>query len=71
MERVREDLFKLGYYILGDSTHAVESFLLPLYDSATSGSSEDGFIFFHSSTRITVEYILEKDLRWGICFGKY
>ena len=56
----------MGYYILGDSAYAIESFLLPLYDKATPISSEEDFNFYHSGARITVECIFgEIDLRWG------
>ena len=62
-----DELYRLGYYILGDSAYAIESFLLPPYDNATSRSSEDDFNFYHSSARITVECAFgEIDLRWGI-----
>ena len=64
---IRDELYRLGYYILGDSAYAIESFLLPPYDNATSRSSEDDFNFYHSSARITVECAFgEIDLRWGI-----
>ena len=67
LESVREELFALGYYILGDSAYAIESFLLPPYDAANPKTSEDDFNFFHSSARITVECAFgEIDLRWGI-----
>ena len=63
----RDALFDLGYYILGDSAYAIESFLLPPYDNTTSRSSEDNFNFFQSSARITVECAFGGiDLRWGI-----
>ena len=65
MESVREGLFKLGYYILGDSEYTIESFLLPPYDAASPKTPEDDFDFFHSSARIIVECVFgEIDLRW-------
>ena len=30
---LQEEVYKLGYYILGDSTYAIKSCLLPHYDS--------------------------------------
>jgi len=64
---MRDTLYSLGYFILGDSAYAIESFLLPPYDGANSRSSEDDFNFYHSSARITVECAFgEIDLRWGI-----
>ena len=67
LEKVRDELYNLGYYILGDSAYAIESFVLPPYDAASPKSSEDDFNFYHSSARITVECAFgEIDLRWGI-----
>ena len=40
---MRDDLYRLGYYILGNSAYAIESFLLPPYDNATSRISKDDF----------------------------
>ena len=60
-------LYERGLFILGDSAYAIESFLLPPYDSPLSQSPEDNYNFFHSSQRITVECAFgEIDLRWGI-----
>ena len=57
----------MGYSILGDSANAIDSFLLPPYDSPNPRTSEDYFTFYHSSAKITVEYTLgEIDLMWGI-----
>ena len=44
---MREELYKLGYYILGDFTYAVELFFLPPYEGANSQSSEDNFNFIN------------------------
>ena len=63
---MREDLFNLGYYILGDSAYAIESFILTPYDGASPQTAEDDFNFYQSSARITVECAFgEIDLRWG------
>ena len=60
-------LYERGLFILGDSAYAIESFLLPPYDSPLSQSPEDNYNFFHSSQHITVECAFgEIDLRWGI-----
>ena len=62
-----DKLYDMGLFILGDSAYAIESFLLPPYDSPLSTSPEDNYNFFHSSQRITVECAFgEIDLRWGI-----
>ena len=67
LQTVREDLFNLGYYILGDSAYAIESFILTPYDGASPQTAEDDFNFYQSSARITVECAFgEIDLRWGI-----
>ena len=64
---IQDQLYQLGYFILGDSAYAIESFLLPPYDQPETKSSQDDFNFFHSSGRITVECAFgEIDLRWGI-----
>ena len=47
----RDKLFDLGFFILGDSAYAIESFILPPYDNAKSKSEE----YFQSSAQITVE----------------
>ena len=36
LEIVRDELLKLGYYILGDSAYAIESLVLPPYNTAKS-----------------------------------
>ena len=60
-------LFNKGFFLLGDSAYAIESFIIPPYDSPLKKSQEDDFNFFHSSARITVECAFgEIDLRWGI-----
>ena len=33
LEIIRDDLYRLGYYILWDSAYTIDSFMLPLYDS--------------------------------------
>ena len=64
---IRDELYKDGYFILGDSAYAIESFLIPPYDNTTSRTSEDDFNFYQSSARITVECAFgEIDLRWGV-----
>ena len=68
---MRDELYRLSYYILGDSAYAVESFLLPLYDNANSRSFGDDFNFYHFSARITVECAFgEIYLRWGVFWKK-
>ena len=67
LKTVRHDLFNLGYYFLGDSAYAIESFILTPYDGASPQTPEDDFNFYQSSARITVECAFgEIDLRWGI-----
>ena len=62
-----DDLFLKKYFILGDSAYAIESFIIPPYDSPSKCTPEDDFNFYHSSARITVECAFgEIDLRWGI-----
>ena len=57
----------MGYSILGDSANAIDSFLLPPYDSPNPRTSEDYFTFYHSSAKITMEYTLgEIGLKWEI-----
>ena len=64
---MQNKLFSMSLFILGDSAYAIESFILPPYDNATSKSPEDSYNFFHSSARITVECAFgEIDRRWGI-----
>ena len=38
-----EELYKYGYFILRDSAYAIESFLIPPYDSPLPRTSEDYF----------------------------
>ena len=60
-------MYRYGYYLLGDSAYAVESFIIPPYDLAKPKTPNDDFNFFHSSARITVECAFgEIDLRWGL-----
>jgi len=60
-------LLSSKHYILGDSAYAIESFIIPPYDSAGKCTAEDDFNFYHSSARITVECAFgEIDLRWGV-----
>ena len=67
LKPMRDRLYELKYFILGDSAYAIESFVIPPYDNAKSGSPEDDFNFYHSSARITVECAFgEIDRRWGI-----
>ena len=55
------------FYLLGDSAYAVESFIIPPYDSPSKKSPEDHFNLYHSNARIPVECAFsEIDLRWGI-----
>ena len=66
LKSMRDKLFNLGYFILGDSAYAIESFTLPPYDNAKSKSEEDAYNFYQSSARITVECAFgEIDRRWG------
>ena len=52
---------------MGDSSYAIESFIIPPYDSPPPRTSEDDVNVYHSSARITVECAFgEIDLRWGI-----
>ena len=67
LKKFKDKLYRNGFFILGDSAYAIESFILPPYDNAKSKSPEDAFNFFHSSARITVECTFgELDRRWGI-----
>ena len=64
---ISNELYAKGYYLLGDSAYAIESFIIPPYDSTKPMTPEDHFNFYHSSARITVECAFgEIDLRWGI-----
>ena len=64
---MKDYLYSHGLYILGDSAYSLESFLLTPYLQPLPKSPEDGFNFYHSSARITVECAFgEIDLRWGI-----
>ena len=64
---MKDKLFDLGFFILGDSAYAIGSFILPPYDNAKSKSQEDSYNFYHSSARITVECAFEEiDRQWGI-----
>ena len=61
------DLYLRKFFILGDSAYAIESFIIPPYDSPGKCTPEDDFNFYHSSARITVECAFgEIDLRWGL-----
>ena len=63
---IKLKLFDFGYFLLGDSAYGIESFIIPPYDNTSPRTPEDGFIFYHSSARITVECAFgEIDLRWG------
>ena len=64
---IKERLYGLGYYLLGDFSYALESFILIPYDSPRPKKPADDFNFYHSSACITVECAFgEIDLRWGI-----
>ena len=67
LRSINERLSSLGYYLLGDSSYALESFILVPYNSLSPKTAEDDFNFYHSSPCITVEYVFGGiDLRWGI-----
>ena len=64
---IASSLIEKRFFFIGDSAYVTESFLLPPYANASPRSPEDGFNFYHSSARITVECAFgEIDLRWGI-----
>ena len=64
---IRDDLVKKGYFILGDSAYAIESFIIPPYTLTDARTSQDDFNFFQSSARITVECVSgEISMRLGI-----
>jgi hypothetical protein len=55
------------YYFVSDSGYAIKSFLMTPFDNAVHETPEDNYNFFHSSSRIWVEYAFgEVDLRWVI-----
>ena len=67
LHSIKDKLYRMGYFLLGDSAYALESFILVPYDGPRPQSAEDDFNFYHSSARITVECAFgEIDLRWGI-----
>ena len=67
LERKADWLHRKGFYLLGDSAYAIESFIIPPYPLVKPQSPEDSFNFYHSSARITVECAFgEIDLRWGV-----
>ena len=45
LESIKDELYQLVYFILGDLAYATESFLLPPCDSPTPMESEDNFNF--------------------------
>ena len=64
LHSIKDRLSSLGYFLLGDSAYALESFILVPYDSPSPKTAEDDFNFYHSSARITVECAFgEIDLR--------
>ena len=68
---MRDFLFQKIFFILGDSAYALDSLMIPPFESPPSCSQEDDFDLFHSSTRITVECAFgEIDLRWGILWKR-
>ena len=67
LHSIKERLSRLGYYFLGDSVYALESFILVPYDPPSPKTAEDDFDFYHSSARITVECAFgEIYLIWSI-----
>ena len=67
LSRISDHLSKLGFFILGDSAYAIDSFIIVPCPNSKVGSKEDSFNFFHSSARITIEcFFGEIALRWGI-----
>ena len=42
---MNEELYRLGYFIFGDSAYAIESFRIPLYNSPPPRTSENDFNF--------------------------
>lgn len=59
--------FAKGLYLVGDSAYALRPYLLTPHNNVKSGSKEDNYNFFQSSTRIYVECAFgEIDRRWGI-----
>ena len=70
LKQKQHELFSKGLFLLGDSAYAIESFIIPPYDSVRKKTEEDNFNFYHSSARITVECAFgEISMRWAI-FGK-
>ena len=41
LKGMADDLYRMGLFFLGDSAYAIESFLLPPYDSPLSQSPEE------------------------------
>ena len=61
---MKDHLYALGYFILGDFSYTLESILLVPFDQPVPNFLEDDFNFFYSSARITVECAFgEIDLR--------
>lgn len=59
-----------GYYLLGDSTYALEPFTLLPYDSPSPKTTKDNFNFYDSSVRITIESESWKLPYSGVFFWK-
>ncbi|KAL7460103.1 hypothetical protein ACHAXS_000570 [Conticribra weissflogii] len=55
-----------GLYFIGDSAHALKSFLITPFDNAVHGTPNDNYNFFHSSAWIVECTFGEIDLRRGI-----
>ena len=60
-------LYGKGSFILGDSSYALESFIIPPFDLPNSKIPEDAFSFYHSNAHITVECAFgDIDIQWEI-----
>ncbi len=55
-----------GLNFIGDSAHALKSFLITPFDNAVHGTPNDNYNFFHSSAWIVECTFGEIDLRRGI-----
>lgn len=62
-----EEFLSKGLHVIGDSAHALRSFLVTPFDNAVHGSFQDNFNFHNSASRIYIECAFgEIDQFWGI-----
>jgi hypothetical protein len=71
LKQKQQYLFNNRLFIIGDSAYPLQSYMIVPYANVESNSTEDGFNYYHSRTRIHIECAFgEIIMRWGIFWRK-